>query len=83
MRNAVMSGLARATVIVEASPRSGARVQARRALAHGRPVFLLETLLAQPWARQLTGRAGVHVVQEPAEIVEAVERFDATDALVE
>ena len=38
-RNAVMSGLALGTVVVEASLRSGARLQTRLALAHGRPVF--------------------------------------------
>jgi DNA processing protein len=62
MRNAVMSGLSRGSVVIEASERSGARVQARLALAHGRPVFLLERLLGQEWARELARREGVHVV---------------------
>jgi DNA processing protein len=62
MRNAVMSGLSRGSVVVEASERSGARVQARLALAHGRPVFLLERLLGHEWARDLANRGGVHVV---------------------
>lgn len=83
MRNAVMSGLALGTVVVEASPRSGARVQARRALAHGRPVFLLRGLLGQPWAQELTGRPGVHVVDAPEDITTTIERLNATDALVE
>lgn len=82
-RNAVMSGLALGTVIIEASVRSGARVQARRALAHGRPVFLLPSLLGQSWADELAARPGVHVVEEPAQIVETVERLNATDLLVE
>ncbi|HSR93665.1 MAG TPA: DNA-processing protein DprA [Solirubrobacterales bacterium] len=38
-RNAVMSGFARATVVVEAGNTSGARMQARLAIEHGRPVF--------------------------------------------
>jgi len=83
MRNAVMSGLALGTVVVEASPRSGARVQARLALAHGRPVFLLRGLLSQPWAEELAGRPGVHVVDAPREITTTIERLNATDALVE
>jgi DNA processing protein len=83
MRNAVMSGLALGTVVVEASPRSGARVQARLALAHGRPVFLLRGLLSQPWAQELAGRPGVHVVDAPGEITTTIERLNATDALVE
>jgi DNA processing protein len=62
MRNAVMSGLSRGSVVIEASERSGARVQARLALAHGRPVFLLERLLGQAWACELAKREGVHVV---------------------
>ena len=40
MRNAVMSGLSLASVVVEASHTSGSRMQARLALEHGRPVFL-------------------------------------------
>jgi DNA processing protein len=83
MRNAVMSGLALGTVLVEASARSGARVQARRALAHGRPVFLVQGLLAQPWAQELAARPGVHVVDAPGEITATIERLNATDALVE
>jgi DNA processing protein len=83
MRNAVMSGLALGTVVVEASSRSGARVQARLALAHGRPVFLVRAQLAQPWARELATRPGVHVVSMPDEITATIERLRATDALVE
>lgn len=83
LRNAVMSGLTLGTVIVEASVRSGARVQARRALAHGRPVFLLRGLFDQPWAEALAVRPGVHVVDEPEQIVETVERLHATDLLTE
>ena len=83
MRNAVMSGFALGTVVVEASHRSGARLQTRLALAHGRPVFLLAPLLAQTWARELAQRPGVHVVTEAAEITATIERLNATDALVE
>ena len=73
MRNEVMSGLSRGSVIVEASERSGARAQARLALAHGRPVFLLQGLLAQAWARELASRDGVHVVCSAKEVIAAVE----------
>jgi DNA processing protein len=74
-RNAVMSGMTLATVIVEASYRSGARIQARCALAQGRPVFLLESLLHQTWAQELAERPGVYVASEPAEIVDVLERL--------
>ena len=83
LRNAVMSGLALGTVVVEASFRSGARLQARLALAHGRPVFLWRAVLEEPWAREFAGRPGVYVVDDPAQIVPTVERFDVLDELVE
>jgi DNA processing protein len=82
MRNAVMSGISLGTVIVEASHTSGARVQARLALAQGRPVFLLEALLAQDWARELATRAGTHVVKAPEEITATIERLTAAEPLV-
>ena len=41
MRNIVMSGLTLATVVIEASRTSGARMQARFALEHGRRCFSL------------------------------------------
>ncbi|MGO9975158.1 MAG: DNA-processing protein DprA [Solirubrobacteraceae bacterium] len=75
MRNAVTSGLGLGTVVVEASQTSGARIQARYALAQGRPVMLLERLLEQTWARELAARPGVHVVASPAEIVSGFERL--------
>lgn len=82
MRNAVMSGLTLGTVIVEASQTSGARVQARLALAHGRPVFLAEPLLTQTWAQTLASRPGVRVFREPVDITSMIERLRSTDALV-
>jgi DNA processing protein len=82
MRNAVMSGLTLGTVVVEASPTSGARVQARLALAHGRPVFLSESLMSQEWARALAARPGTHVIGSPTDITAAIERNDTNGALV-
>jgi DNA processing protein len=82
MRNALMSGLSLATVVIEASHTSGSRIQARLALAHGRPVFLLDELLTQAWARQLAARPGTHVVSSPAEITTVVERLASPGTLV-
>jgi DNA processing protein len=82
MRNAVMSGISLATVIIEASHTSGARIQARLALSQGRRVFLLQSLLDQQWARELATRPGTHVIRTPAELTETIERVTATDALV-
>jgi DNA processing protein len=71
MRNALMSGLARATVVIEASYTSGARMQARLALEHGRPVVLMDSLLKEhEWARQYADRPGVYVVDSVARAVE-------------
>lgn len=82
MRNAVMSGIALGTVIVEASETSGARIQARLALSQGRPVLLWRPLLSQQWARELASRPGIHVVASPDHITETIERLTASDALV-
>jgi DNA processing protein len=77
-RNAVMSGFARATVVVEASHTSGARMQARLALEHGRPVFLLRSLLEHRWAQTYEQRESVYVVDDGAEIVDHLERLYST-----
>jgi DNA processing protein len=78
-RNAVMSGFARATVVVEASHTSGARMQARLALEHGRPVFLMRSLLSHKWAQDYRERPGVYVVDSGREVVEHLERLYADD----
>jgi DNA processing protein len=82
MRNAVMSGLTLASVVVEASQTSGSRMQARLALAHGRPVFLLRALLAHEWAREFATLPGTYVVGSPEEITGTVERLTSSSALV-
>jgi DNA processing protein len=82
MRNAVMSGLSLATVVVEASLTSGSRIQARLALEHGRPVFLLESLLEHQWAREFAAKPGARVISSPEEITTFVERLRSPGALV-
>jgi DNA processing protein len=83
MRNAVMSGITLATVVVEASDTSGARMQARLACAQGRPVFLLASLVEQQqWARDYAARPGTHVVRSPEEITTVVERLISPGSLV-
>jgi DNA processing protein len=81
-RNAVMSGFARATVVVEASRTSGAKMQARLAREHGRPVFLLSSLMSHAWAREYRDRPGVYVVDEGAEVVDHLERLYADELLL-
>jgi DNA processing protein len=82
MRNAVISGLALGSVIVEASPKSGTRTLARLSLAQGRPVFLWESLLDQQWARALAQRPGAYVVNTPEQVTATVERLTAPGTLV-
>jgi DNA processing protein len=83
MRNAVMSGLTLATVVVEATYTSGARIQARLAHAHGRPVLLTDMLVeTQAWAREFATRPGTYVVSDPAEVTAIVERLTSAGQLV-
>jgi len=82
MRNAVMSGFALATVVVEATERSGARMQARLALEHGRRVYLPKALVQRhDWARDYADRPGTTVVSSAAEIVDHLDRAYATAPL--
>ncbi|MHB8264252.1 MAG: DNA-processing protein DprA [Acidimicrobiales bacterium] len=75
MRNAVMSGYAAATIVVEASWRSGARTQARLATQHGRPVYLMESVVVEnEWAREYAKRPGVNVARTVDDIVSALDR---------
>jgi DNA processing protein len=79
-RNAVMSGFARASVVVEAGNKSGARMQARLAIEHGRPVFLLRPLLRHQWAQTYAEqRPGTYVVDGGEEIVRNLERLYADE----
>lgn len=79
LRNSVMSGLSLATVIVEAGLTSGARIQARLALGHGRPVLLMRDLLEQDWARELAERPSVHVISGPGEVAPLVGRLTSSE----
>lgn len=77
MRNAVMSAFSSATVIVEASEKSGTKHQAMRAVAHGRPL-ILSALVATTtsWGRKLSSdpdRLDVTVVSSVDEAVEVAE----------
>ena len=70
-RNVVMSGMSAGTVVVEAAATSGAKMQARLALEHGKRLFLPQPLVAsQDWARRYAARPGVTVVGDLADILD-------------
>jgi DNA processing protein len=52
-RNVVTSGMSQGTIVIEASRTSGAKMQARLALQHGKIAFLVDSLVTgQEWARK-------------------------------
>ncbi len=64
LRNVVTSGIAVGTVVIEASSTSGAKMQARLALEHGKRLFLLEDLVMhEDWAKKYSQRRGALVVK--------------------
>ncbi len=87
MRNVVMSGLSLATVVVEAGATSGARLQARVALQHGRTVFLLGSLVKEhEWARRYVteGAYGTRAIEvhSPDDIISRLEGAVELDAIL-
>jgi DNA processing protein len=74
MRNVVMSGMAVGTVVVEASSTSGAKMQARLALDHGKRLFLVESLVMhEKWARDYAERPGATLVKSVDDVLVALE----------
>ncbi len=63
-RNATMSALTEATIIVEAGETSGALVQARDALQQGRKLFILDSCFLNPklsWPARFADRGAIRV----------------------
>jgi len=72
-RNVVTSGMSQGTVVVEASATSGAKMQARLALQHGKKVFLLSSLVRErDWARGYLERGAIEV-RDVADILERLQ----------
>jgi DNA processing protein len=72
-RNVVSSGMGQGTVVIEASATSGAKMQARLAIEHGKLVFLLHSLVTEhAWARRYLERPRVVEVFDVADIVKAL-----------
>lgn len=72
-RNATMSGYGIATIVVEAGETSGARIQARVAVEHGRPVILTDMVMHNEWAQALEGQPGVHVATSANEVMAIID----------
>ncbi len=74
MRNASMSGYGLATIVIEAREHSGARVQARLALDHGRPVIVTKSVVdSTVWGKKMVGRPGVVVADGKDEVERAID----------
>jgi DNA processing protein len=72
-RNVVMSGMGQGTVVIEASATSGAKMQARLAIEHGKQVFLLKSLVTdREWARKYLARPRVREVSDVEDIIRAL-----------
>lgn len=70
MRNVVSSGMALGTVVVEAHGKSGARMQARLCLEHGKRLFLVRSLVMhEEWAQRYAQRPGAVVVESIDDVV--------------
>jgi len=76
MRNAVMSGYGVATIVVEAGEHSGARIQARLAVHHGRPVILSDLVATRTeWSKQLLTQPDVYVASSAQDVLDLVKQL--------
>jgi DNA processing protein len=68
-RNVVTSGISQGTIVIEATSTSGAKMQARLALDHGKKVFLIRSLVtSQPWAQDYVGKRGAIEIGDVDEV---------------
>lgn len=68
-RNVVTSGISQGTVVIEATSTSGAKMQARLALDHGKKVFLIHSLVtSQQWAKEYVIQRGAIEVADVEEV---------------
>ncbi|MCC7319805.1 MAG: DNA-protecting protein DprA [Rubellimicrobium sp.] len=81
-RNRIVSGMARAVVVVEAATRSGSLITARTALDQGREVMAVPGHPLDPRAGgcNLLLRDGATLVRDAADVVEALGRIAGPDA---
>lgn len=77
MRNATMSAYGMCTLVVTAGEQSGARIQARQAVAHGHPLLLTRDVVTRTeWGKDLAASAyDVQVVSDATDAVDAINRI--------
>ncbi len=78
LRNVVTSGIAVGTVVIEANATSGAKMQARLALEHGKRLLLMDDLVThEEWAKRYATRKGATVVESVDDIASVLEAESA------
>lgn len=77
-RNRVIAGLAHATIVVEAAPKSGSLITARLAADYGRDVLAVPGSPLDPRAQgcNLLIREGATLIQSAADVLEALASLD-------
>lgn len=77
-RNITMSGMSIGSVVIEAPPTSGARMQARVAAEQGKQVWLLRSLAdAQPWAARMLATGKATSVSELGDVLNQLQQDPA------
>lgn len=81
-RNVVTSGMSQGTVVIEASETSGAKMQARLALEHGKRVFLVSRLVtSQPWAQKYVENRGAIEIRSVEDVLDRLRSPTAVEQL--
>lgn len=77
-RNRIIAGLAQATIVVEAAPKSGSLITARLAGEYGREVLAVPGSPIDPRAQgcNLLIREGATLIQSAADVMEALSHLD-------
>jgi DNA processing protein len=72
-RNAVIAGLADASLLIELKERSGTRIEADQTLLQGKPVWLWGPIMRRAqWAHQFAEHPGVSFVDSIDEVINAL-----------
>ena len=82
-RNVTMSGITQGTVVIEAGSTSGAKMQARLALEHGKYAFLLRSLVTrQAWAQGYRRRYPQRAI-EVSDLDDVLERLRTPERITQ